>query len=55
MVLARLGDGFGLGAVNERRIGEPRGEPVAVLCRDGDGLGEAGLLGVEINETLCKC
>ena len=51
MVGAGLVDRFGLGALGEGRVGEPRGEAVAVLFGGRDGLRQARFLGVEVDRV----
>ena len=52
MVGARLLDRLGLGALDEARIGEPRGEGIALLFGGLGGLGEPRLLGGDVDHAF---
>ena len=52
MVLARLGDGFGLGLFDEAGIGEATAQAVALLFRRGERLGEARLFRRDVDHAF---
>ena len=52
MVGAGLVDRLGLGALGEGGVSEARGKGVAVFLGGGDGLGEAGFFGVQVDNPF---